>query len=221
MTVMSNYYWNEYKKFLLDKKILNETLTFHQRTVYKTLFEEYEQVSSEKINFVECDRFVTPDVDYEEISIKYLHDERIIGIVNSIIDYYKDERIITTFPIIYFSDNYGVLKKGCYCIDLLKKKLIYYKENCDYIEEKKEINNYIFIFLFMNIEKSICLYKEKGYINSLIELGGIYSHFKKYLISKKINTINYSFNNQKMTHDLGLNLRKNFLIENILIKDLI
>lgn len=220
--VMSKYFWNEYKKALLNKEILNNILKFHQRTNMALNDAEIIEESHkfELTRLLECDRICVPSINIKEFKADQIKNIDLRYLLTEITEYYKQIRIVITLPIIYLNQNYGDIKAGCYTINIEDNKLIGYNYPGNYIKTLCN-NNFanMVLFIFANIEDAICLYEESGYIKSIEQVGGLFYKLVHGKAIKNMKMLQYSLNNQKITHDLGINLRKELLIESIFFVD--
>ena len=62
MIVMNDYYWNEYIKYYVDKKMLKDTLKYHQKTVSKWLMQSE---PSEEVDMMNAREILSSDVYME------------------------------------------------------------------------------------------------------------------------------------------------------------
>lgn len=220
MTAMSKYFWNEYRKTLLNHEVLNHVLKFHQRTNFQICDENVinKEQNLELIKLLECDKINLPSINLIKYGFEKITNNDLMCLVEEITDYYKQLQIIISLPIIYLNRNNGEIKSGCYTIDIEENNLIGYGNSNSYIESI--CNRYsvkIAVFLFINIEDAICLYNENGYIKSIEQVGGLFYKLLYGKINEHMKTMQCQLNNQKASHDLGINLRKELLIESLFL----
>lgn len=217
MIVMSKYFWNEFKKALLNKEILNDVLKFHQRTISqlndsdKTI-----EMQDEIIRILECDKINLPSINTRYFDFNNLVDGDFKHIIKVISNFYKVLETTITLPMLYLNKAVDGIEYGCYTIDLNEHKLVGYSYLGNYIKTLCDYNSIdLALFIFINIEDAICLYKEWGYIKSIEQIGGLTYQLQTECREKNIQILHYSLNAQKATHDIGINLRKEILIESL------
>lgn len=112
---------------------------------------------------------------------------------------------LITMPIIVISGD-------VYSFDFLNNQLLKYKTT-ELINDAE-----ISISLFLELEKSLLIYKNSAYQEGLLQIGGISQTITNFCKENNLNIIEKFIINQKFTHELGINLRKQLLIKNIFIK---
>jgi len=203
------------KKITYDYELNYKEITIEQNI--KKFYQMYINninVINDKSLIIELDnQFEYPeydDLEYEIVlqSVKF---KEFFHHIDKFYDKYNDFIIFLTYTIIGVKN----IEDGVYSYNIYTKKIHRIKK----IDEElncilKELNKFnICLSMFSNIKKSIVIYKEVGFIKSIIQIGKLLEH----------NLINSSFiqvdngnviMHQKFTHALGINLYNQLLIEN-------
>lgn len=215
--VMNKTYWNDYVLNEIDEEIILETMKYNQMISYK-LNDYIFELDNEKIYLLECDEVKKPTVNIEKIGIEEF-DNIVQGIYSNIKEAYGSQKYIISLPVIYIRDKE---MSDLFIPSFKNNSIIKYnnKKNKMYIHElMKKFRCKIGIFLLIDIDKSVALFKEKGYIKAIEQSGWIYFYLLQYLNKNKIFNINLKLNEQLAINNLGLNLTKIILINNIFIRE--
>lgn len=217
---MSKHYWDEYLRYFIDDKKLNQVLKFHQSNINLLESTGYfdEDINKEKWIDSKKDRVIFSDILLKKYELSSLTEE-LKKLFQMLEKSFASTDIITTLPIlVIYNDRIGI-DKGCYTFNFKDKYLIKYCdfENNELLQCMKQNNIKASISYFLSIEESICIYGGIGYLKGIFQIGQISKMLEIYL--NYAETKNIFINNQSFTHDLGINLRKQILIHTSFIGD--
>ena len=96
MIVMNDYYWNEYIKYYVDKKMLKDTLKYHQKTVSKWLMQSE---PSEEVDMMNAREMLSSDVYMETVDMENL-DHVLQDVLGEVKERYDALDKKVSFPIL-------------------------------------------------------------------------------------------------------------------------
>jgi len=141
------------------------------------------------------------------------------AIISEIDQFLKEENYIYFTPV-FIVNNCDKVPSGIYCIDFVNRYLYKYKElNKEIFREKIIAEDFnICICYFIDLNKSVFIDGEVGFINGIIQIGRMYE--KMVNIAKKNNFKIYStfIPQQAFSYMVGINCRRQLFITNQFIK---
>ena len=127
---MSKHYWDEYLRYFIDDKKLNQVLKFHQSNINLLESTGYfdEDINKEKWIDSKKDRVIFSDILLKKYELSSLTEE-LKKLFQMLEKSFASTDIITTLPIlVIYNDRIGI-DKGCYTFNFKDKYLIKY---CDF-----------------------------------------------------------------------------------------
>jgi len=205
---------------------IKRVLKFHQSSmdiIDQGLFVEHivnserdEWLNRNAVNVEKSDRCISkhPVLDFSD-TISKLYE---------VIDgFFRNTSIVTTLPIItIFSDAFkekGLVHCSC-CFDFDEASLIKFSEiNNELLWTnlmlEKEID--VCISLFLDIERSFIANQNRAYTDGILQIGMLTQKIQDLCKNENTSIIQTFVNLQKFSHDIGVNLRKRLLINNIFL----
>ena len=208
MIVMNDYYWNEYIKYYVDKKMLKDTLKYHQKTVSKWLMQSE---PSEEVDMMNAREMLSSDVYMETVDMENL-DHVLQDVLGEVKEKYDALDKKVSFSILTMLGKDSSME-GVYSLDYENRQILKIENKPAMAEINAGEGRYILSF-FLNIEQALALYGEKGYIKGIKEIGYICESVKN---DWKNEILEYYIPEQEFSHKIGINVRKCLLIDNIVL----
>lgn len=210
---MNDYYWNEYKSMLLDEGFLIDTLKYQQKTIEKSRREDTLNKWGSILELSDVKFSDTRMKTYCISELSLLFQTLFFEIKKS----YQSFLYKVSMPILTLMTSSNGLEPGVYSFDFKNDRLVMCKSDINQLE--KLLDNKILLSYFLNIEDAFCLYKKKGYINGIKEIGYVSKKNKINLdLMKNVKIIQEVLPEQALTNRMGINLRKCLLIEYIIFE---
>ncbi|MBU3228911.1 hypothetical protein [Clostridium algidicarnis] len=211
---------DQYISFINTKKIQN-VLKFYQSTV--SLMELYEidsRKEEEKIKIKAYDNyFDIPESYVESIPFDALSDkERLV--IDKMNNFFNEQEYVYILPIFIFDESKNI-PSGIYSIDFMSQNLYKYKElnKKDFKSKVFEKGFNICICYFIDLNESIFLDGEAGFINGAIQIGKIYENIEWVAKENEFHTYSEFVSQQSFAYNLGINCRTQLFIKNQFLKE--
>lgn len=215
MIVMNEQYWNEYIKNFVDKKFIIKILKFYQSNVSVIEDVVEELTFDERVGLARANSAIVSDVFTLKVTFGNCPKLKIFNnIAMEIKNFYSNCEAIITLPIIsVLNEKYGI-PLGSYCFNIEEGSLLLIKEfNESEIEDiagKK--SQELLLTYFLNIEESVFIYGKQSYNEGIMQAGVLKYKIEKLLIHQGYRIEKDFKPFQKLTHIVGINLRKELLI---------
>lgn len=204
---MSNHYWNEYMNYHVDENMLVDSLKYHQMTEKK--YVGMQKLSDSYIKLCEASTVKVSDVKIQSFDIENIYVQQILSALQ---ESYGKLEIKVSFPVFIFLNTKYMPQAGVYSYDFIKNKLLLIgevKESIYNIMQEVGESYEVVIPIFLNLIQALFLYKSKGYIRGIEEIGYISGCFMERM--KVRNRMEVP--NQEFAHEIGINIRKSLLID--------
>ncbi|WMM24464.1 hypothetical protein RBU61_16250 [Tissierella sp. MB52-C2] len=213
---------DQYIGFMDNKRVQN-VLKFYQSTVniqelYNLWYKNKEYIV-DKINIKAYDNyFDLPESYMESVSFNRLSIKEKI-VMEKMNDFFKNQEFIYILPI-FIIDKSNNIPSGIYSVDFKNKVLYKYKEferqNFGMEVFKESFN--ICISYFIDLNESVFLDGELGFINGIIQIGRLYENIESVAKEKEFETYSKFVPQQSFTHKLGINCRLQLFIKNQVLR---
>jgi hypothetical protein len=122
-------------------------------------------------------------------------------------------------PVLLNCDNKELGDVGWYFFDFKNKSMVKYSDCTNNIVLQIQKNGFKYGICYIgDIEKATFLYKEKGYIKLLEQVGSIKTELERSLYRKRIYYDEIILNDDAVLYDIQLNPAKVIAIDNTFIK---
>jgi len=159
----------------------------------------------------------TPESLKSDVFTSKLHRCDITEQIGSLFDIVKHSfyslLTITTLPIITI---WGGEYRGCYSLDFEGNCLLKYAEYPPSVDSVD-----MCLSLFLDIESSVLVYGRRAYMEGILQVGMLAQQVLEHCEKNQMTVVDTFVHPQPFTHSLGINLRKQLLIKNIFLGDVI
>jgi len=141
-------------------------------------------------------------------------------IIKQIDQFLKEEKYIYFIPIFIIKKSNKV-PSGIYCIDFNSKCLYKYKELDGKIlsEEMLDKDFNICICYFVDLNKSVFIAGEDGFVRGVIQIGRLYEKIDNIAKENNFEVCSTFVPQQSFTHAIGINCRRQLFVTNQFIKE--
>ena len=219
MIAMNKKFIDDQYRSLIDTRRIQNVLKFYQSTVnISELYNPWNESRNaimDTINIKAYDNyFDLPESYIESISFDKLSNKEKI-VINRMDVFLKDQEFIYFLPIFIINESSSI-PSGIYSIDFINRVLYKYKEfnKQSFGEEifQKDFN--ICISYFVDLNESVFLDGELGFINGVFQIGRIYEDIERVAKENGFHAYSEFISQQAFTHKLGINCRTQLFIKN-------
>lgn len=220
---MNKKFANDQYISFIDTKQVQNVLKFYQSTVnileLYDLREKNRNDILDKINIKAYDNyFDLPESYIESVSFNKLSSKEKI-IMEKINSFLKNQEYIYILPI-FIIDKSNNIPSGIYSVDFKNRILYKYKkfdkQNFGIEIFEKDFN--ICISYFIDLNESMFLDGELGFINGIIQIGRIYENIESLANENGFETYSKFVPQQSFTNKLGINCRMQLFIKNQILR---
>ncbi len=219
MIAMNKKITDDQYRSLIDTKRIQNVLKFYQSTVNITelynLWNESKTYMIDKISIKAYDNyFDLPESYIESISFNKLSNKEKF-IMEKISSFLKNQEYVYILPI-FIIDKSNNIPSGIYSADFKNSILYKYEEfnrqNFGIEIFKKDFN--ICISYFIDLNESVFLDGELGFVNGIFQIGRIYENIEYVANENEFETYSMFVPQQSFTHKLGINCSTQLFIKN-------
>jgi len=208
---MNRAYKENYIKQSISDDELNRVLKFHQSSV-EVISQPLIEDAWVKEN---GDAITKSESCIEKIFIDGA-DSHIASLFARLKEGFSTLATITTFPVLtVFSSKEKNISQGSYTFDFETQCLMKYKELNDKALSNLYENTSLCISLFLDIEKSLYINRKSAYMLGVLQVGMLSQKVYEHSSAHNIPIADLFFNTQSFANAIGINLRKQLLINNI------
>jgi len=213
---MNNFSQDVYFQQGISSAEIVKILKFHQSNICVLDPKEEHPAKTEWIN-TNSKTILKSDTHIHEVFLSEIV-APIVYIYTALKEEFYGFPVVTTLPVLTITtDDYCNLTQGSYTFDFEKMCLHKYKDNVH--DDLKDIfynkNVSMSLSLFLDIEKSVFIHGNMAYINGIMQVGMLTKAINDCCKENSIPMTQAFINTQKFTNLIGINLRKQLLINNI------